>query len=299
MLLRFVATAALALLGACSSIHPPELQVEDHRASDAWTGGPLAPRQTAWRLDGVRRFDGEFKHDWWGPIRFVDLVKGIDSFVGFGQPPDVTVDSDDPDVIFAIFTFGHRPTYSTDGGRSFYQDAREFPSSSRLRFLAVRNGHVYAGLQIYSREDGYVDWDGGAKLFVLEATLDKARARIGRYRLIAPRGHVFDNEIPAYARGDVRSVDSLGSLRLPKQERAPWPKVREVLHVPPNEFHLADGPVEFLAWFDATARANPDWVTVEKKAFADHVYKHYRRSHNLPDRPGSGVSDVPSAGTSR
>jgi hypothetical protein len=297
MLLRFVATAALALVGACSSIPSPELQVEDHRASDAWTGGPLAPRQAAWGLDGGRRFDGEFKHDWWGPIRFVDPGKGIDSFVGLGQPPDVTVDSDDPDVIFAIFAFGGRPTYSTDGGRSFYQDVRAFPSSSRLRFLAVRNGHVYVGLQIYSREDGYADWDGDAKLFVLEATLDKTRARIGRYRLIAPRGHAFDNGIPEYARGDVRSVDSLGPLRLPGQERAPWPKVREVLHVPPYEFHLADGPVEFLAWFDATARANPDWVTAEKKAFADQVHKHYRSSHNLADRPGSVAAGIPSAGT--
>jgi hypothetical protein len=266
--------------------------VDDRGPDSQWRFHALSPRQIAWSLDGQRRFDGEFGYDCFGPVRFVDPDKGIDSYAGDGYPPQVTVDSDDPDVIFSVFRNGRRPFYSTDGGRHFYADAREFPMASSLKFMAVRNGRVYAGLEMYDRDDGYLTWSDTNRLVVLEAELEKSRGRIGRYRLLVPRNHRFKDGIPAYAGGDVRYVDTLDSLRLPREARAPEPMVCDRLHLPPYQDAPGGDPVEFISWVAATARANPGWMTIEKLEYASRIRKRYHRLFEKPGVPDIHLDDL-------
>lgn len=278
---RCLSLVACALLGACASVPAPEPAVGYGTRFAPWSPYPRATPQTAWRLDGERRFDAELGYDCYGSVRFIDPTRNIDTFAGQGYLPNFTVDSDDPDVVFSVMGLRKRPYYSTDGGRHFLIDARSFPDYS-IEFIAIRNSHVYVGMNPGWTENGYLDWPGEYKLLVLEAELDKKRNRIGRYRLLVPRGHQFKNGIPRYAHGDVRVVDSLASLRLPTRKNAPPSDGCERLKLPPYHF---DEPVAFIAWVDATARANPGWITPEKVKFAKWIRRVYTRRFDKDDVP--------------
>lgn len=269
---RYIFFTALSLLSACSSIPAPEPVVGYNKPFAPWNPYPRATPQTAWRLDGERRYDVELGYDCYGSVRYIDPVHHIDTFAGVGYLPDFTVDSDDPDIVFSVLGIRKRLYYSMDGGRHFYQDLRGFPNS--VDMIAVRNGYIYVGLNMGWTENGYAEWPGPYKLVVLEAKLDKERARIGRFKLLVPRGHQFKNGVPEYARGDVRWVDSLAPFRLPTRPNAPGPEGCKRLKLPPYHF---DDPVEFIAWVDATARANPRWITPDKVKFAHWIRRVYTK----------------------
>lgn len=286
----------MALIGACSSVPPPTPQLVQATHAPGMDQGVTGPRQKAWPWDGNRGFEGEFSYACWGPIHFVDPRNQVDSFVAIAYPPMETLDSDDSDVVLAgIFEFNHFLIYSTDGGRNFLKDARGFTYRISPEFVAVRKGHLYVGVRnhdYHGVDDGYFGWRSystssgdkepravDTKLVVLEASIDKARGRIGRYSVLVPKGFEFVRGMPSYAETDIKPVDDIEALNLPHREgELPRRRCGKSIEVPPWQFQWHSAEIDrYVDWYDATKKAHPGWGDAATDKFVYEELRKYQK----------------------
>lgn len=284
-----VLVSLLLLVAACRSIPEPLAQVEQ-KASDIGTlGGLTSPMQKAWEWDSERWFEASVDHSCFGELRFVDRKNGINSFMAFGYPPQIVFVSDDRDVVLG--TTGRddgRLVFSTDGGRRFVKEVRRLPRNGSVEFIEVRKGYVYVGFHNgVTNPDGYFSFKsaeylpfGGktkirdeSKLVILEARLDKARARIGQYMLLAPKDYQFQTPMPESAQAFIKRVDYIDTLNLPRVGTSGACRAMEV-PVWHNSWTREDLN-EFVAWYEKTKQAHPGWANAKKEMFVEkHLEKH-------------------------
>lgn len=288
-----VASALMVLASACA-VHPPipapirQVDVPPGLT----TNGPFGPSQKVWQWDEHRWFTAELNFVCEGPFRFVDSQRGIDSYVGKGNVPNLTFASDDADVIIADMSDFHgQLVYSTDGGRTFFRDVRKFPHVS-MEFAIVRNGQVYVGLHLPGQDaDGYFAWrrpefrsryrpQSGERaiearqLVILQAPLDKARGRIGWYSLLAPRDYTFRSKAAASAGTEIRRIDDFEALGLPHEvPGVPGDACDDgTLKLPPwQAMWSRETLLEFYDWYETTRATHPGWPGAE---FEQHMVWH-------------------------
>ncbi|MGW8392351.1 hypothetical protein [Pseudoduganella sp. HUAS MS19] len=297
---KFIPFALATLLSACAS-HPdipaPIIQ-QPPTSSGNSIGSVTTPLQKAWNWEGERWFTAELDAGCDGTVRFVDQSRNIDSYVGEIGVPAATFTSDDPDVVLANISGFHRQlVFSTDGGRRFVKEVRGLPRGASIQFIAVRNSHVYVGVQQgYNEADGYFDWQRPGirsqyqmkppvlktRLMILEAPLDKVRGRIGWYMLLAPHGHQFNSRYAEAARQFIKRVDNIESLGLPHSAGAPPADACDTtLNLPPSYSPPYSEALEKLtAWYEAAKKANPGWTNAKSQSIIDKERARLMKNKN-------------------
>lgn len=294
----YISTCILALISTACATHrdipAPTIPVPGKRLISV-ADGLTAPRQKAWQWDEGRYFTGELDHRCYGPIRFVDESKEIDTYVGVEEVPNIAIGSDDRDVVIAMIG-GYRDQliFSVDGGRTFLREVRGFPQGQTTHFVFVRNGHVYVGMQPHERNpDGYFTWRRPAyrshrqesippmqesQLVILEAPLDKARGRIGVYRILTPRDYQFRSEYAYAAQDWVKRVDNLEAFGLPHSTGlAPSDACDRSLKLAPwGADNSREGLLKFYAWYDEMKALHPGWADADTDAFMTWHKKWYK-----------------------
>ena len=282
------------ILSACSvypDIPVPTIQVEDgNRLSQA--EGITAPMQTAWNWDEHRWFTAELDHRCRGPIRFVDKKNGIDSYVGNEAVPNIIFASDDADVVLGTL-HGYYPQliFSTDGGRHFVQEVRGLPNGPTLKFIIVKRGHLYVGMHLHEREaDGYFKWQQPEhrsrwvtepaaveehQLVILEALIDKAQGRIGRYKVLAPTNYKFRSKYSDER--EIKRIDNIETIGLPHASgAAPSDACGRAIALPPWVVMDGEkGALELNAWYEVMKAAYPAWAGPDIESFMASHRKRY------------------------
>ena len=211
-------------------------------------------------------------------------MNGIDTYVGNENVPTITFASDDPDVVLATVA-GYRDqlVFSTDGGRRFVQEVRGFPEHQTVKFVIVKRGQVYVGMQIHG-EAGYFKWQRPgfrnswekklpaiekSQLIILEAPLDKASSRIGWYMVVAPNDYQFRSNDVDWALEFIKRTDNIESLGLPHSANAaPSDTCGRTLTLPPWSSMMAkEELIEFYNWYEAMKVAHPGWADAETDKF--------------------------------
>ncbi len=173
--------AAPFILGACSTFSSPV----DIEREEAFTGefAVLSPRQEFRSLSESRWFEIETtRRECFGKIRFIDKSKGFEGYVGFLSVPDQwVIESDDSEIIVAGKKGYHGLVFSTDGGRTFRVDSRNFPGD--VAFVSVHKKMIRVGL--YATPDregngkGYVIW--GKRIYYRNGKRQEEYAVNGRH----------------------------------------------------------------------------------------------------------------------
>ncbi|UOD31222.1 hypothetical protein INH39_05760 [Massilia violaceinigra] len=287
-----IVLSVLMLASGCQSIPAPTLQVETKRGVHESSDGLTAPLQKLSQLDADRWFEAAVDHRCYGEIRFVDQKNGIDSFVEIGSASRVTLDSDDSDVVLGtVNTVYSQLVFSTNGGRQFVKEVRGLPRG--VEFVAVRKGHVYVGINAsYRDSDGYFKWRASyipfekkekefrdKLLVILEAKLDKANGKIGKYVVLAPKDYQFETNDPSFTESLVKRVDYLESLNLPHIAAYPAQACSLTMQLPVwhSSWDRKDLN-EFVTWYQQTKQKYPGWGTAEKDAFVQAHLNTYKNT---------------------
>lgn len=288
-----------ALTGACGilpgvlpEIPRPTAQLDPLKHKVQGYAGLLAPRQRAWNWDTNRWFEAEVENDCNGYIYLVDQAKGINGYVGDESAPIVSFSSDDPEVVFGAMSAWGQLIFSTDGGRHFVREVRDFPVTRRPTFIALRKGYVYVGMPDQNENfEGYFTWNArgigehekgkkfsGEKLVLLEGKLDKVAGRIGNYMILLPKNYRYRYGRPSLAeQTHIKRIDEIDSLNLPQTEGA---RARDACNssmtLPPwNMMWTHKDLVEFVTWYTATKQANPGWVNEDRDKVVERLKKKY------------------------
>jgi hypothetical protein len=288
-------------LTACAGLHPipAPTAVEPEERHITQADGIPAPRQKAWHWDAKRWFTAELDHGCYGPIRFVDQANGIDAYVAMGRVPNMTFASDDPEVVLGILQgYWQQLVFSTDGGRNFVREVRGFPKDMAIEFVVVKQGQVYVGAWPLGRNpDGYFRWErpnirtrwqkqpppaSTRQLVILQAPLDKAKVRIGRYTLLVPEDYQFTSQYANGVANHIKRVKDIDAFGLPHSaEVAPANACDTTLKLPPWSTVMGkDELLEFYSWYDATKAAYPGWADARSDAF---IASHRKSRRGLLD----------------
>ena len=284
--------ALTSVLSACG-IHPPIPSPTRQTPEIREFSGALAlyaPPQKAWQWTAQTWFTAELNASCKGIIRYVDPAQGIDSYVGEGSVPDIQFSSDDPDVIFAM-TAGatQKLIFSTDGGRTFVREVRELPDRVWIKFVVLRKGQVYVGVQQLGYDaDGYFPWTGPGvndktrthdgpveefKLTLLVAPLDKQNARIGWYQVLAPTNYQFRHGADEADGESLKRLNSLDGLGLPRgMQTSPLTECMKTASLPPTWDQMKKAAITRpQEWYDAAKAAHPGWSRPENDAFIERM----------------------------
>jgi hypothetical protein len=299
---KLLSISLLLCLSACATrreIPAPTVPVpEPRQLSEA--DGITAPPQRAWQWDANRWFTAELDHRCRGPIRFVDERNGIDTYVGNEDVPAITFASDDPDVVLAMLAgYRNQLVFSTDGGRRFVQEVRRLPADQTTKFVIVKQGQVYVGMQLFG-PDGYFKWQRPgfrnawqqepsavevSQLVILAAPLDKANSRIGSYMVVAPTDYQFRSEYADGAQDYIKRIDNIETLGLPHSaQAAPSDTCGRTLALPPWSSGMdKEELIEFYNWYDTMKAAHPGWAD----AASDYFIAWHRNWHRAVLIPGA------------
>lgn len=262
----------------------------------------VAPSQKAWQWDEKRWFTAALDHGCYGVVRFVDEKNGIDSYIGKERVPNITFASDDADVVLAVVDGLYKQLiFSTDGGRHFVQEVRGLPKDQITKFVIVRSGHVYVGMELLGRNpDGYFQWQQPGfrnewaskpaamethQLAILEAPLDKAHGRIGSYMILAPSNYQFRSEQAQEARSYIKRIDNIDAIGLPHAAvAAPSDSCGRTLALPPwSPLMTKEGLLKFYDWYQTMKDTHPGWATPE----TDDIIARHRNWHRGVLIPGA------------
>lgn len=220
-------------LSACGSLLAVRSTPISPRSDGERNVAALSPPQKYFSVSENRWFEIETTHaSCFGKVHFVDKDKGIKGYVGFLTVPQIVIQSDDPEIIFAGETgFHYNLVYSTDGGKSFREDRRSLPGT--VSFISVRKGIVRVGLSV-GNERGYLEW--GVRYYYERKFHDLGRQK----RDVAVNGR--------------HAVDFSGNTKdSPERKREPWRTDRDfdaerliILEAPISKFTGDIGIYHFL-----------------------------------------------------